>query len=64
GCGISPKDINKIFDPFFTTKEVGKGVGLGLSLSQSIINNHGGSISMKSEPNKGSIATIVMPVAE
>ena len=51
GCGILPDVQNKIFIPFFTTKA--KGSGIGLSLCKQIVNNHGGSISVISETNKG-----------
>lgn len=51
GCGILPEVLDKIFVPFFTTKP--KGSGIGLSLCKQIVNNHGGSISVSSETNKG-----------
>lgn len=44
GCGIPEEHKEKIFDPFFSTKEVGKGTGIGLSLANSIIQDHGGTI--------------------
>jgi len=52
GAGIEPKALDKIFDPFFTTKEVGKGMGLGLSICYRIVQGYGGQISVKSEPGK------------
>jgi len=61
GHGISKQDVNKIFDPFFTTKDVGKGSGLGLSISHSIIEQHGGRIEVESVPEKGSKFTIILP---
>jgi two-component system, NtrC family, sensor kinase len=61
GCGIPAEIFPKIFDPFFTTKAVGKGVGLGLSICQSIIEKHGGNISATSEVNKGTCFTIKLP---
>ncbi len=60
GSGI-PKEIReKIFDPFFTTKDVGHGTGLGLSITYSIIQQHGGAISVQSEPGNGTTFTIVL----
>jgi len=63
GCGISPENITKLFDPFFSTKEVGQGTGLGLSVSQGIVERHGGTIRVKSEVGKGSTFTIWLPLA-
>ncbi|MBW1641594.1 MAG: HAMP domain-containing protein [Deltaproteobacteria bacterium] len=62
GTGISQKNIDKIFDPFFTTKEVGKGSGLGLSISHGIIQNHEGRIEVESEEGKGSKFSIFLPI--
>lgn len=64
GHGIPEKLKEKIFDPFFTTKGVGKGTGLGLSISQSIIEKHKGTISFKSEQEKGTIFIITLPVCQ
>jgi two-component system NtrC family sensor kinase len=61
GGGIKPEHLRRIFDPFFTTKTVGKGTGLGLSICYSIIRRLGGSISVRSEPGKGTEFTIVLP---
>jgi two-component system, NtrC family, sensor kinase len=61
GHGI-PKDVlPKIFDPFFTTKDIGQGTGLGLSIAYRIIAEHGGKISVMSEPDKGTIFTVLLP---
>ena len=61
GSGIPAEYIEKIFDPFFTTKPVGKGSGLGLSISHGIVNDHGGKIRVQSEPGKGSTFTVILP---
>jgi signal transduction histidine kinase len=64
GIGM-PKDIiPKVFDPFFTTKEVGRGLGLGLSICQAIVERHNGIITVQSEPNRGSRFTIQLPKTE
>jgi signal transduction histidine kinase len=60
GCGILPENTKKLFKPFFTTKE--EGTGLGLSICKRIIENHKGSISVDSNPGKGSTFTIHLPV--
>lgn len=64
GKGIPPQIIGRIFDPFFTTKEVGKGSGMGLSVVHGIIKSCGGSISIESEPGKGTTASLFFPVVE
>lgn len=62
GKGIPENIIGKIFDPFFTTKEVGEGTGLGLAISKGIIDQHGGSIGVKSELNVGTEVKITLPL--
>ncbi len=62
GSGIPEELREKIFDSFFTTKKVGDGTGLGLSLSKSIIEEFGGSLSLNSEINKGTSFIITLPV--
>jgi C4-dicarboxylate-specific signal transduction histidine kinase len=61
GAGMPAETLAKIFDPFFTTKDVGRGMGLGLSICQAIIERHNGLISVQSELNKGSVFTIKLP---
>ncbi|MFY0543286.1 PAS domain S-box protein [Brevibacillus sp. H7] len=61
GCGIDPDRIPKLGEPFYTTKE--KGTGLGLMVSYKIIENHGGSILVSSELNKGTTVDVVLPSA-
>jgi signal transduction histidine kinase len=63
GAGIPKEIMSKIFDPFFTTKEVGRGLGLGLSICQAIVEKHKGLISVQSEVNKGSTITVQLPKA-
>jgi len=61
GEGIPDDVLSKIFDPFFTTKDVGKGLGLGLSICQSIIDKHKGKITVRSEVGSGTVFTIDLP---
>jgi signal transduction histidine kinase len=61
GSGIPEDLIDRIFDPFFTTKPVGEGTGLGLTISHKIVEEHGGSIDVKSEPGKGASFIITLP---
>jgi two-component system NtrC family sensor kinase len=61
GTGITKEDLSKVFDPFFSTKEAGKGVGLGLSIVYGIVNEHRGSIDVKSTMGKGTTFTIKLP---
>lgn len=60
GCGIPEDKLNQIFDPFYTTKE--DGTGLGLALCQKIIEDHQGSITVRSDLGIGSIFTILLPI--
>ena len=62
GQGISADDHAKLFTPFYTTKPVGKGTGLGLSIVYGIIKMHRGQIEVASQPGKGTIFTIQLPV--
>jgi signal transduction histidine kinase len=64
GIGIPPEDIEKIFDPFYTTKDTGKGTGLGLAVSYSIIKDLKGDISVVSQPGEGATFTIRLPILE
>ena len=62
GEGISPEVLPRVFEPFFTTKGVGEGTGLGLSVSYGLIRDHGGWISVSSEPGRGSCFSIFLPL--
>lgn len=62
GSGIAPEHLSRIFDPFFTTKPVGEGTGLGLSISFSIVERHGGKITVKTIINEGTTFTVTLPV--
>jgi len=63
GCGIPNKNLQKIFEPFFTTRDTG-GTGLGLAVIWGIVEEHGGTISVDSQPNRGTTFTIRLPVTE
>ena len=62
GKGIAAEVLPKIFDPFFTTKEIGKGTGLGLSIAYKIVAQHGGRIDVKSQPGKGTVFVVTLPI--
>jgi signal transduction histidine kinase len=62
GSGIEPEVLGRIFDPFYTTKPVGKGTGLGLSISHGIVERHGGTLSVESEPGRGTRFTLDLPL--
>jgi len=62
GTGISPEILPQIFEPFLTTKETGHGVGLGLAVSRSIMERHGGKIEVQSELGKGTTFTVTLPL--
>jgi signal transduction histidine kinase len=61
GVGIDPAQRDSIFNPFFTTKP--EGVGLGLAIVSKIVDEHGGKITVESEPGKGSVFYVVLPDA-
>lgn len=62
GPGIPPEVLEHIFEPFFTTKQEGQGTGLGLSVVYGIVENHGGTISARSIPGRGTTFTIELPI--
>ncbi|MGB9714806.1 MAG: ATP-binding protein [Thermodesulfovibrionales bacterium] len=60
GSGVSPENISKVFDPFFSTKS--SGLGLGLTLTKKVIEEHGGKVDFQSIQDKGSKVTISLPI--
>jgi signal transduction histidine kinase len=62
GCGISESDLKRIFEPFFSTKTGKGGTGLGLSITYGLIQELGGSVSVRSEVGKGTEFTVRLPV--
>ena len=60
GCGMTADVLDRIFDPFFTTKR--RGTGLGLAMVQRIVSDHGGSVSVESQPGEGARFTVTLPL--
>lgn len=61
GPGIPEEHLERIFDPFFTTKPVGEGTGLGLSLCQRLVKEHGGELRAQNRSEGGAVFTVVLP---
>jgi two-component system NtrC family sensor kinase len=62
GCGIPKEEQEHLFEPFYTTKKEGKGLGLGLATVQGIMERHRGRVCVESDPGKGSVFTLELPV--
>jgi len=60
GCGIAPADLDRIFEPYFSTREAG--VGLGLAITQRMVQDHGGEIKVDSAPDRGTTFRIDLPI--
>ena len=61
GVGIPPEELPRVFEPLFTTKA--KGIGLGLAVTKTLVEGHGGTIEVQSEVGKGSIFTVRLPIS-
>jgi PAS domain S-box-containing protein len=64
GVGMDQKVLDHLFEPFFTTKEAGAGTGLGLAAVHGTINDHGGLVTVESEPGRGTVFRIYLPPAD
>jgi len=64
GYGMTSEIMERIFDPYYTTKDTGEGTGLGLSVAIGIVKAHGGTITVYSEPGKGTTFHVYLPIVE
>ncbi len=64
GLGMDEETLKNVFEPFFTTKPKGEGTGLGLSMVYGVLKNHGGAVTIKSEPNRGTVVTFLLPTID
>jgi signal transduction histidine kinase len=59
GCGMTPEECERIFTPYYTSKR--HGTGLGLAIAQSVVSDHGGRITVQSQPGRGTTFVIELP---
>ena len=64
GAGIAPEHLERIFDPFFTTKPPDQGTGLGLTICQQLVANHGGSLAVRSREGRGATFRVLLPCGD
>jgi PAS domain S-box-containing protein len=64
GEGIAPENLERLFEPFFTTKRERKGTGLGLSIAKTIVEGHGGTVTVSSVLGKGTTVTVTLPAVK
>jgi len=64
GRGMPADELRRLFDPFYSTKDDDRHMGLGLFVSHEIVRQHGGTLSAESEPGRGSVFTVVLPVEQ
>jgi two-component system NtrC family sensor kinase len=62
GCGMKPEELGRVFDPFYTTRQSEGGTGLGLSLTHSIVHEHGGTIEIDTRPDEGTRVLVTFPL--
>ena len=61
GCGMTPDVLQRVGEPFFTTKEPGRGMGLGLYLTENVLRGLGAKLSFTSQPGRGTVAEVLLP---
>lgn len=64
GEGMAPEILHRVFEPLFTTKPPGQGTGLGLPIARQMMKDHGGDITLTSEPGAGTRVTLAFKIAE